>query len=214
MASDSRFTAAARPARAFFLAPALLFAAAGLLPASLASCASLSGGAGNLDVHGMVYDFENRPVPDYELRLDGKRSVFTDATGRFAMYSVPPGDYLLSGSRQGFESYEAPVRIGELTDMYYLRVASAEELLELADGELEEGRIEGAAELVARSERTGSDSSLVPFYAAVVSFRQGKGGEALAILAALEDRGLRDPYVLRMRRDMETLLREAPRDAP
>ena len=42
------------------------------------------------------------------------------------MYSVPPGDYLLSGSRQGFESYEAPVSIGELTDMYYLRVASAE----------------------------------------------------------------------------------------
>ena len=68
--------------------------------------------------------------------------------------------------------------------------------------------------MVARSERTGSDSSLVPFYAAVVSFRQGKGGEALAILAALEDRGLRDPYVLRMRRDMETLLREASRDAP
>lgn len=154
-----------------------------------------------IDVHGMVYDFENRPVAGYSVELDRTHSAVTDAMGRYAFQSVPSGEYTLIGQRQGYERYETMVSVNSRTEIQYLRVASAEQLLSLADEKLSNGDLPAAADYVTRAENTESRSILIPFYAAVISFRNGKPNEALSILRALEDRGVRDIYIDKMKRE-------------
>ncbi len=169
---------------------------------ALCSCATAGFRRGKVDVHGMVYDFENRPVGGYTVSLDGRRSAVSDVTGRYEFPAVPSGEYRLTGTREGYERYEHTVSVDSRTDIQYLRVASAEELLNLADAAIGEGDLESAAAYAARAEKTGSPSFLVPYYAAVIAFRSGRPGEALSLLSALESGGVRDSAVSRMKRDM------------
>lgn len=169
------------------------------------ACATADFRRGRIDVHGMVYDFENRPVAGYLVSLDGKEKAVSDAMGRYVIPSLPAGEYGLRGSREGFEDYEADVSVTSKTDIQYLRVASAEQLLSLADASLESGDLEEAASYVTRAEKTGTRSFLIPYYGAVIAFRSGQHPDALSILEALEEKGNRDPTVAKMKGDMEAL---------
>lgn len=166
-----------------------------------------------IDVHGMVYDFENRPVGGYAVTLGGRKPVVSDAMGRYAFPSVPAGEYVLAGSMEGWEEYETLVSVNSRTAVQYLRVASAEELLTLADAALGTGDVEGAAQYVTRAEKTGSKSFLIPYYAAVTAFRSGKPKDSLAILTAIEASGVRDSAVRRMRLDMQSISEGALHEA-
>ncbi len=183
---------------------ALPYAPLALL-ALLASCSTFGFSPGRFDVRGMVYDFENRPVAKYEVSLDGKAKAVTDVTGRYVLPLVSPGRYRLTGEGKCFERYEAPAEILSGNDVQYLRVVSAEELLELADGALSRGDLDRAAEYVSRAEKTGSESPLIPFYSAVTLFRKGKPGDALAVLESLAAKGFDDPWVEAMAGDMRAL---------
>ena len=88
----------------------------------LFSCKTAEFHHAQIDVHGMVYDFENRPVANYTVSLDENISAVTDVTGRFSFSSIPSGLYTLSGYAEGFERYESAVIIESKTDIMYLRV--------------------------------------------------------------------------------------------
>jgi len=177
---------------------------------AFAGCTTAEFHHPQIDVHGMVYDFDNRPVAGYAVTLGGRYTAVTDAMGRYVFLSVPEGTYALIGSRAGYERYETETAINSRTDIQYLRVASAEELIELADDRLARGDLEAASLYVSRAERTLSRSSVIPYYAAVISFRAGKTEDALRILSSLEDFGCRDANVLKTKSDMLATLGEVP----
>ena len=62
---------------------------------------------------GAVYDQTGAVLPNVLLRLSGEvaRDEETDAAGRFAFVDLPPGDYELEGSHQGFETVRRSIRV-------------------------------------------------------------------------------------------------------
>lgn len=162
-------------------------------------CSTLGLGRPPADLRGMVYGFDNAPVASYSLSLDGKREVETDVTGRFSFRDAGIGTHRLSGFREGYESHDSTIVIASRTDIAYLRVASADDLLGLADAALSGGDLQSAGAFVSRAEQTGSRSPLIPFYAAIVLFREGRAGECAGLLDELGRRGFRDPSAARLK---------------
>ena len=94
------------PARAWQRGLALLLA---LLPATL-----LAASAGS--VNGIVHDPQHRPVPGATVTLsavhaDWSQTAVSGANGEFQFAAVPPGDYAVSVSLDGFETATQPVTV-------------------------------------------------------------------------------------------------------
>lgn len=176
------------------------FAAACAIASIVAGgCASFTGGSRAVDLRGMVYGFDNAPVASYCLSLDGKREVETDVTGRFSFRGVSVGAHRLSGFREGYERYDSILELDSRTDIAYLRVASADYLIGLADEALSDGDIKAAGNYVSRAEQTGSTSVLIPFYAAIVLFREGRAVECADLVDELGRKGFRDRSAERLK---------------
>ena len=75
-----------------------------------------------VNVNGMVYDFDNRPVAGYQLQLNNDLVVVSDITGRFTFEKVKLGEYVLKGQSNAFEPYEGQVTIYDQDQVLYLRI--------------------------------------------------------------------------------------------
>ncbi len=175
----------------------------------LVSCKTAEFGAQCIDVNGMVYDFENRPVPGYEVRLDEKRSSVTDITGRFTIGKVPVGAYQIQGTAVNYEAYGGELVLGDKRQIVYIRVPSAIQLLDLADKALTENRIEDARKYVERAESTGILTTEFLFYKAVVSFRSGDYPASLAIVDRIVSMGISDSYIIKFQADLNRIMEGA-----
>jgi hypothetical protein len=167
-----------------------------------ASCKTAEFGMRKFDLNGMVYDFENRPVSGYEVSIDGKKAV-TDVTGRFSFAGMTTGMHALKGAKGGFESFSGDIDARDAESIAYIRIASERQLLDLACAALDDGDAPKASGLVARAEGTGHASSDCRFLRAIVLFRMGDADGARSTLDALIADGCEDPYVGRMRDDLD-----------
>lgn len=170
-----------------------------------ASCKTAEFGMRKFELNGMVYDFENRPVSGYELSIDGRKTV-TDVTGRFSVAAMTAGVHALNGAKGGFESFSGDIDARDADSIAYIRIASERQLLDLACAALDDGDVSKASGLVARAEGTGHGSSDCRFLRAVVLFRMGDAAGARSSLDALIADGCDDPYVDRMRDDLDVLV--------
>lgn len=166
------------------------------------SCKTAEFGVRRFEINGMVYDFENRPVSGYELSIDGKKAV-TDVTGRFSVAGMTAGNHAINGGKTGFESFSGDIDARGAESIAYIRIASERQLLDLACAALDDGDVSKASGLVVRAENTGHASSDCRFLGAVVRFRMGDADGARSTLDALIADGCDDPYVGRMRDDLD-----------
>lgn len=165
-----------------------------LLTISFASCATKPFLYRKTDLHGMVYDFDNTPVPRYHMIFGDHYVIETDVTGRFTIEDIPLGTYVVKGSRNGYEDYVNEIVIGSRTDVLYMRVASGEQLLDLTDIALAENNVSDASVYVKRANMTGSSNPQISLYTTVIMFRQERYEDALVTLLAAEKGGLRDSW--------------------
>lgn len=165
-----------------------------LVAISFTSCASKPFSYRKTDLHGMVYDFDNKPVPRYHIIFGNNYVVETDVTGRFTIEDIPLGTYIVKGARNGYEDYVHEIEIGSRTDVIYMRVASGEQLLDLTDLALSENNVSDASVYVKRANMTGSSNPQISLYTTVIMFRQERYEDALVTLLAAEKGGLRDSW--------------------
>jgi hypothetical protein len=178
-----------------------------LVTVSLCGCGSSPYGKVAVGLNGMAYDFENRPLAQYVVALNGRTPVATDINGRFFFPGVKPGTYTLTGQKEGYESYEGEIIVSDRRQIVYFRVPNRTQLVDLADGALSRNRVDEAESYMRRAEAVGEPTTEVLFYMAVVLFRQGRYQEAADRLQLAASRGGRDPYVTRFLDDL-TALRE------
>jgi hypothetical protein len=174
---------------------AYLFRVAALTLA-LSSCASEFGRA-KINVNGMIYDFENRPLPNYTIALGKKYSAFTDINGRFFLPKVRAGRYEASGRKSGYESFKGEIIVSDKKQIVYLRIPSSGQLLDLAGDALSKNQIDEAGEFTRRAYNIGVQSTELLFYMAVVAFRKKDYPGALYYLQTAVDSGFADEYVHR-----------------
>jgi tetratricopeptide (TPR) repeat protein len=159
------------------------------------SCKTAEFGFKTADISGMVYDFSNRPVFNYELALGGKYFGNTDINGRFTLLKVPLGSYKISGSKTGFENYNGEVIIKEKGQIIYIRIPSQNQLLVLADEALAANNFTLAEEIAERAYQIDKNNFEMLFYYAAVSFRQNNFAKAASFLEDAVNLGSKDYYV-------------------
>lgn len=104
---------------------------------------------------GMVTDEEGHPLPGASLSIAGdslSRTSVTDAEGKFSFTALPPGDYEVSASFDGFNTVVAPasVAVNEETKacLALTLAAVTEELIVTAESPIQDNTSPGASELI------------------------------------------------------------------
>lgn len=175
----------------------LKLAILGVFTLSLVSCTTLGFGSRTVDIHGMIYDFSNRPIPHYEISLGRQHRTTTDINGRFTLPRVPIGIHTLTGQKRGFESYSGELIISGRGQIVYLRIPSQNQLLTLVDEALTVNDLMLANEMVERAFQIDRNNIEMLFYYATVKFRQRNYTNAIYFLESAINLGSRDLYVER-----------------
>lgn len=168
-----------------------------LFCALLCSCNTAEFHHPQIDVHGMVYDYENRPVAGYNLAFGGYKTR-TDVSGRFSIPSMPLGSYNVIGKMEGYESYLAVITIGSKTDIVYIRIASFSDVINMTENALSANDNCSAEKYASRALCIDSDNNLGLFYLAVIKFRLQCFTESKTILEGIEKKGFGDIYTRKM----------------
>jgi len=168
-----------------------------LIPAVLGgfSCKTAEFGCQTIDVNGMIYDFDNRPVPHCEVTIGSKYCGITDINGRFSLPKIPEGTYVITGIKNGFETYTEEITISGWGQIIYIRMPSQAQLLELADQALTNLDYAAACENAEKAYLIDNKSTEAVFYYAIVKYRQGESQKALEILEKASADGIRDIYI-------------------
>jgi len=160
-----------------------------------ASCKTAEFGFKVIDVHGMVYDFSNRPVANCEISLGRKHNAVSDINGRFTLPKIPIGTYTLTGFKKGFESFIDEVNVRDHGQIIYFRMPSQNQLLDLVDNALGSNNFVLAGDLAERAYQIDKTNIEMLFYYAALKFRQKEYQKAITFLEAAKNLGSRDLFV-------------------
>jgi len=159
------------------------------------SCKTAEFGFKVINISGMVYDFSNKPVSNYEVVLGKWYSGSTDINGRFTLLKVPLGSYQIQGSKKGFEDYTGEVIIKNKGQIIYIRIPSQNQLLAMADEALAANNFILAEEIVERAYKIDKNNIEMLFYYAAILFRQNNLEGAASFLEDAVNLGSKDSYV-------------------
>jgi len=151
---------------------------------ALTGCNTVPGAfsSGTHSLEGVVYTGSGAPLRDVELTLDGHPPVWSDVNGRFTIPRVKLGEHRISAHHDSHEAIDLPIRFSRPTDVLYLRLRSAAELVRAAQLALDRGETSGAEELIARALSIGPNSMRVRYLAAIVYTSAGRFDDARLML--------------------------------
>jgi len=159
------------------------------------ACKTAEFGFKLINISGMVYDFSNRPISNYEILLGKRYSGSTDINGRFTLLKVPLGNYEIHGSKKGYEDYTGEVLINNKGQIIYIRVPSQNQLLTMADEALTANNLILAEEIAERAYQIDKNNIEMLFYYAAILFRQNNLEGAASFLEDAVNLGSKDLYV-------------------
>ncbi len=168
-----------------------------ILPAILAilvSCAGVGAARGEPPLNGMIYDFEGLPVQGATIEVDGKTTA-SDVNGRFALAGLPMGQHRLVSKRDGYETIETEIDYSDVTQVVYIKMISADQLLARAEKALDRKDWRDAEEMLRRNEAVRGANPAAGYLRAVFDFRRGDCRAAADRLEGLLAGGSKDPFV-------------------
>ncbi|MFW6247854.1 MAG: carboxypeptidase-like regulatory domain-containing protein [bacterium] len=157
---------------------------------AVASCASAPT-ASDFDratLHGVVYGSDGLPVEWVEVSASDGPPVCSDIGGRFALPNVRQGPIVVRARRQGYEPAEVHAVFADRTQVLYLRLRSARDVMTEAQELLDAGLVAAACDAADRAVRL--DPSLEParYLAAIAHLRNGDAATAFDRLEPLANR--------------------------
>ncbi len=161
----------------------------------LASCASVGNERRDAALNGMIYDFESQPVQGAVVEVDGAVMATSDVNGRFALAGLPMGAHRLVAGREGYEKVETEIDYSDATQVVYVKMISADQLLGRAERALEEKNWREAEDLLRRNEAVRGGNPAAGYLRAVLDFRRGDYRAAAEKLEGLLAGGAKDPFV-------------------
>lgn len=114
----------------------------------------------------------------------------SDITGKVIFPRVPFGSYQVRMSLSGSESIEFPFDFSRADQALYGRLYSFDQLIQLADQSLGEGKWDKAENFLDRAQALDIDNQKVLWYRAILSWKQSKFDQAVLLLQQI----LENPY--------------------
>lgn len=157
----------------------------------IGACASGPGDSGNraTALHGIVFDGGGAALPGVAVRVDpatGRNEpslVYSDVRGRFVVAEVAHGRVTIVAEKAGYEAVRTEAVFLDATQIVYLRMRSARELVAEAERLLAAGRPTTATERARRALDIDPEDPTVRYACAAVAVRAGVYDEARAMLA-------------------------------
>jgi hypothetical protein len=139
---------------------------------------------------GMVYDGADQPCEGVGIEVDGAEGPRSDLRGRFVIPGLPRGDHRIVARKDGFEDLSVDVSFLARTDVLHLRLTSFEQLLDMAQASLRDGRLADAGGLLARAGKLEADDPVLRYLLAILAWKERDfAGAAVRLEALLADRG-------------------------
>ena len=173
----------------------MMKAASFILMTLLVGACATTPGYGKSNLNGMVYDYDNQPVPSAQIRIDDERTAVSDVNGRFFLADIEPGTYSISVKREGFESIQVNLDYTKQNQILYVKMYSADQLLALAEKALEKRDWDTTESYLKRAGKIRSDNASVRFIQSVILFRKGDAQQARTELEKMIADGANDPFI-------------------
>ncbi len=187
----------------------------------LAGCASQKTQTGKelnfktADIHGMVYDTENRPCQGAKINLDGEAgiTVISDVNGRFTLPHISGGKHTVTTKKTGFENEVFDFEYTSRKQVLYIRLISLDTLLSNAEKALDALEWQWAEDSLTRAAVIDPDDSRYLLLRGALSYRLDNPKTALEYWLRLHSKGHRDPYLYLIIADAYQYGLDSPGDA-
>jgi hypothetical protein len=167
--------------------------------ALLAGCSSLADKAVTefsvADLHGMIYDYHSQPCANVNIRIDNRKGPSSDINGRFVLKNLGKGTHHISFSKEGFEDVGFSFDFSNRTQVLYLKLFSMNQLLELAEKELENKKLGKAEEFLNRAGKIDATNAVLLYFKAVLALKRNQIDLAVKELNAILEQGIVEPVV-------------------
>lgn len=142
------------------------------------ACNSVPSRHGRVDINGMVYDTENRPVANYAVVIDGWGKCASDMGGRFVINGIRKGEHVFSGYGDGYLSVKEKITIYDKAQILYIRVPSVEAKFKEAFELITKKEYEEAEEVINEVLEYGGESDDALFFMSVIMKLEGNDEES------------------------------------
>lgn len=156
------------------------------------ACASGPGSVdGASSLHGIVFDGAGAALAGVEVEVTdvtGETSrVSSDVRGRFVVPRITAGRIAIAAGKPGYEPARVEESFLDATQIVYLRLRSARELIGEAESLLETDRPAAALAAARHALEIGPDDPVVRYAFAAIAASSGEYAEARAALAWFPD---------------------------
>lgn len=147
-------------------------------------------------LYGMVYDYDNSPVPDAEIYVNEQYITRSDVQGRFMITSSAKRNekLLVRVEKDTFEAVEDSF-LNDPMNVMYFRLPNASQLLALAEDSTEKHLYEEAIEYLERGHKLAPHRSDISYLRCIVLYKQGKTNDAISELKALRKTETNNVYL-------------------
>jgi tetratricopeptide (TPR) repeat protein len=144
---------------------------------------------------GMVYDYDQKPVPGALILVDGEEGPRSDINGRFVLRSLERGEHGITVLKEGYEELAVEVEFLSRTQALYLKVISLNQLLREVERALEVRELGQAAALLERAAAVDPDDPVLLFLRGVYLLKRGEPRAAAEVLEEVLSLGYRQATV-------------------
>jgi hypothetical protein len=135
-------------------------------------------------MYSMIYDYDNNPVQDVKIYLNGKYAGDSDVQGRFLMPGTPGTDFTVSLEKPSYEPLSASIHFDPLKVAYF-KMGNAEQFRKLAEDTLSVHEYKAALDYCLRAEKLENKRQDILYLKAVILNQLGRGDESDAVLETM-----------------------------
>lgn len=153
-------------------------------------CSSVKGTKrkfGEMLMYGIVFNEENMPVTNAEVKVDGRTVMLTDIQGRFILASRQRKEFTLTVTKEGYEEV-TDVFCFEPMNVIHLLMINADQLVNQAEFAMSDGRFKDVVTLCDRALALNPERYDASYLKALAFVRLREYEQAGTILEELQER--------------------------
>jgi hypothetical protein len=148
------------------------------------------------DLHGMIYDYHSQPCSQVRILIDNRDGPLSDINGRFVLKNLSKGTHSITLIKDGYEEVNFSFDFINRTQVLYVKLFSLNQLLELAEKELDNKKLGKTEELLSRAEKIDAENVVLLYMKAILALKREQVEQALTLLNSILEQGIIEPMVL------------------
>jgi hypothetical protein len=154
----------------------------------LAGCASTGRHVQRIDkpdaMYAMMYDYDNNPVQEVQIYVNGTYAGESDVQGRFLFSGTPGTDLSVRLVKPSYEPVSVSIHFDPLK-MAYFKMGNAEQFRKLSEDNLSVHEYSKALDFCQRAEHLESRRQDILYLKAVILNQLGRYGESDTVLETM-----------------------------